>query len=236
MGRKSKEHQVPAAEGTSVVSAIPLQNLPPASLGGLGAAATAGVGQGDYGAALPGGSGSLRESQTPTLQVVLKDDDQREVAGGQRAQDAAGTERWGAGTEQGPGGPAGCHPSMGRLQARGNAAVPGVLLEANFPGHGQREDDQGTERREGEALIHEPRGALAQRAGRVQRVAHCGDTAAPSAAGGACLPSAPSSSRFSSWSPTTLSRATAIMKRLRRKQSSQSLPAAGPHTARTTPW
>lgn len=43
-------------------------------------------------------------------------------------------------------------------------------------------------------------------------------------------------SRFSSWSPTTLRRATEIMKRLRRKQTSQSFPAAAPHTARTTPW
>lgn len=43
-------------------------------------------------------------------------------------------------------------------------------------------------------------------------------------------------SRFSSWSPTTLRRATEIMKRLRRKQTSQSFPTAAPHTARTTPW
>lgn len=41
---------------------------------------------------------------------------------------------------------------------------------------------------------------------------------------------------FSSWSPTTLRRATEIMKRLRRKQTSQSFPTAAPHTARTTPW
>lgn len=91
VGRKSKEREVPAAEGTLVASAIPLRNLPPASLGGLGAVCHHWGGSGDNGAALPGGPGGLQESQTPTLQVVLEDDDQHEVAGSQRTQYAAGT-------------------------------------------------------------------------------------------------------------------------------------------------
>lgn len=101
-----------------------------------------------------------------------------------------------AGREQGWGGPAGCHPSTGRLRARGDVAIPGVLLEADLPGHRQREDDQGTQRREGKALIHVPGGALAQCAGWVQRVAHCRNTAAPSAAGSACVPLSPSELTF----------------------------------------
>lgn len=51
--------------------------------------------------------------------------------------------------------------------------VPGVLLEADLPGDGEWEDDEGAESREGEALVCVPRGAPVQRASRVQGVTHC---------------------------------------------------------------
>lgn len=52
--------------------------------------------------ALPGGPGRPGRAEAPFLQVVLEDDDQGEVAGGQRAQDAARTR--GGGHERADGG------------------------------------------------------------------------------------------------------------------------------------
>lgn len=52
---------------------------------------------GDMVLALPGGPGRPGQVEAPFLQVVFEDDDQGEVAGSQRAQDAART--WGGGCE-----------------------------------------------------------------------------------------------------------------------------------------
>lgn len=256
---------------------------------------------------LPGGLGGLGRAQALCLQVVFQDDDQGEIAGGQRAQDAARV--WESVSMQNPGSRGGAWGWVGR----------GVLWTHRDPGGGGR----GYRMPRGGPPQGWPRWYLEyfwkpislgtesgkmtrmQRAERVKRwstyqggggggplsvplgykeshtaggsvcggqqhpkgwpkevgsITSCQGQGAPHTWGGPKKtpglppahmgppaphpqePPAPSmggagnNSRFSSWSPTTLRRATEIMKRLRRKQTSQSFPAAAPHTARTTPW
>jgi len=137
---------------------------------------------------LPGGLWGLGRAQALRLQVVFQDDDQGEVAGGQRAQDTARTpgsiSTWTPPPQQrgGTGGPTALR-GPGR---RWHRVLPGVLLEADLSGDGEREDDEDAESRKGEALVCVPggrRGVPAQRPVGVQRVAHCrgavGGSAAP---------------------------------------------------------
>lgn len=124
----------PALSPTSPTHPGPPPALPPALPHATAGARGPHRGQGGRDAGrtvLPGGLGGLRRAQALCLQVVLEDDDQGEVAGSQRAQDAAGT---GGASACRPGGRGSHGPTGTREEMAWGTGCPGVGHHGDSPG------------------------------------------------------------------------------------------------------